>query len=206
MKNVAAIYGGAAPHHRTLADPRFAPWVNTTIYLPDLATTDLSRFDGVIVPDRLHGRLLNAARPQLLDLLERGRTLIVFGEQAPIRTQPSGWLPGVEWEHRPTNFWWWLDKDADSGLRQRCPHDPIWSHISLADATWHQHGVFWPPEGAKVLVSTADGGAVLYVDETSTPGRLVMTTLDPMWHFGSYFMPATERFLAGFFPWMGTAL
>lgn len=142
MKNVAAIYGGSAPHHRTLTDPRFATWVDPLVYLPDLANTDLTRFDGVIVPDRLHGRLLDAARPQLLDVLDRGGTLIVFGEQAPIRAQPSGWLPGVEWEQRPTNFWWWLEQNADSGLRQHCPDDAIWSHMTLDDATWHQRGVF----------------------------------------------------------------
>jgi len=27
-----------------------------------------------------------------------------------------------------------------------------------------------------------------------------------MYHFGSYFMPATERFLSGFFPWMSAEL
>ena len=43
---------------------------------------------------------------------------------------------------------------------------------------------------------------MLYVDEVSTPGTLVVTTLDPMSHFGSYFMPATERFLDGFLPWL----
>ena len=43
---------------------------------------------------------------------------------------------------------------------------------------------------------------MLYVDRISTPGTLVVATLDPMSHFGSYFMPATERFLDGFLPWL----
>lgn len=82
-------------------------------------------------------------------------------------------------------------------------HEYLLRHRDAIARFLHVH---WPPEGATVLVSTADGGAVLYIDEITTPGRLVMTTLDPMWHFGSYFMPATERFLARFFPWVGTAL
>ena len=53
-----------------------------------------------------------------------------------------------------------------------------------------------------MLVTHDDGGAVLYVDRISTPGTLVVATLDPMSHFGSYFMPATERFLDGFLPWL----
>ena len=38
--------------------------------------------------------------------------------------------------------------------------------------------------------------------EVSTKGTWVVMTLDPDFHFGSYFMPATERFLDGFFPWL----
>lgn len=82
------------------------------------------------------------------------------------------------------------------------PDYDLFSYITLEDATWHQHGVYWPPEGAEVLISTEDGGAVLYVDKVSTAGTWIVTTLDPDFHFGSYFMPATERFLDGFLPWL----
>jgi hypothetical protein len=55
---------------------------------------------------------------------------------------------------------------------------------------------------AETLVATEDGGSVLYVDKVTTPGTMVVTSLDPMYHFGSYFMSATERFLDGFLPWV----
>jgi hypothetical protein len=32
-----------------------------------------------------------------------------------------------------------------------------------------------------------------------------VSTLDPLSHFGSHFMPATERFLDGFLPWLAAA-
>ena len=105
-------------------------------------------------------------------------------------------------EERETNFWWWLEKDAKSGLELTKPEHDLFNYITLNDATWHQHGVFWPPAGTDVLISTEDGGAVLYVDKVSTKGTWIVTTLDPDYHFGSYFMPATERFLDGFFPWL----
>ena len=41
----------------------------------------------------------------------------------------------------------------------------------------------------------------MYLDRVTTPGTLLVTTLDPTYHDGSYFMPATERFLDGFLPW-----
>ena len=56
------------------------------------------------------------------------------------------------------------------------------------------------------LVTLGDGGVVLYIDRVSTRGTLLVTCLDPIAHFGSYFMPATERFLDGFLPWVRAEL
>lgn len=49
-----------------------------------------------------------------------------------------------------------------------------------------------------------DGGSLMYVDKVSTNGTWIVTTLDPDFHFGSYFMPATEHFLMGFIPWLAS--
>jgi len=207
MKRFAAIYNGTAAHHRTLHDERFAAHLAGHVYLPELATADLSEYDGIVVPDRLHRRLLNDGRHRLLEILDRGGTVILFGEQSAVADEPVGWLPGLRWEHRPTDFWWWLQPGADSGLRASQPDHSLWRYLTLTDATWHQHGVYHPPPGTDVLVRTVDGAAVLYIDDkVSSPGTLVVASLDPMYHFGSYFMPATERFLCGFFPWMTAEL
>lgn len=53
---------------------------------------------------------------------------------------------------------------------------------------------------AEKLITTADGGAVMFEERLPAGGRWIVTTLDPDYHFGSYFMPATESFLEGFFP------
>ena len=127
---------------------------------------------------------------------DNGGIVVVFGPQ------PWEWIPNQKWEERETNFWWWLEKDADSGIRLTSPENDLFNYITLADATWHQHGVYWPVEGAEKLISTVDGGAVLYIDKVSSKGTWIVTTLDPDYHFGSYFMPATERFLDGFLPWL----
>jgi hypothetical protein len=52
-----------------------------------------------------------------------------------------------------------------------------------------------------VLVKLTTGEALLYVDRISTPGTVVVSTLDPISHYGGYFMPATGRFLDAFLPW-----
>ncbi|MOA24854.1 hypothetical protein D3C78_1455520 [compost metagenome] len=111
-------------------------------------------------------------------------------------------VPEQKWEHRPTNFWWWLDKDAKSGLELKNPAYDLFNYITLEDATWHYHGVFWPKAGVDVLIATEDQGAILYVDKISSAGTWIVSSLDPEYHYGSYFMPATERFLDGFLPWL----
>lgn len=196
MKRLAALYGGSFQHHQSFAEPRYRRWFSEIVYLPDLPRVDLARFDGLWITERLHRRRLRLAADQINAYLSGGGTVIAFGEQE------DPWLPGVRWEHRPTNFWWWREAGARSGLVVAQPEHGLFRRLSLADATWHQHGVFHPPAGADTLIATEDGAAVLYIDRVSTPGTLLATTLDPMFHFGSFFMPATERFLDRFLPWV----
>lgn len=202
MRRLGALYGGSAAHHRALTEPKYARWLAGTVYLPDLATADLDGYDGVIVPERIHAGKLEAGRHRLVEVLDRGGTVVIFGEQSVYGAQPTGWLPGIDWEHRPTNFWWWLEPGASSPLVAHHPDHDLWHHLALPAVTWHYHGVFRPPPGAVTLISATDGGAVLYLDQVSTPGTLVVAALDPMSHYGSYFMPATERFLDAFLPWL----
>ena len=59
-----------------------------------------------------------------------------------------------------------------------------------------------PPPGARSVIDKLGQGSILYEDCVSTPGRMLVTSLDPCYHHGSYFMPATTRFLRGFLPWL----
>lgn len=199
-KRLAAIYGGTAFQYRTLNEPKYRRHIDEIIYLLDLPEVDLTSFDVLIIPDRMHHERLEANKDQIVGYLEQGGTVIAFGEQ------PRAWLPGIRWEHRPTNFWWWLEPNAKSGLVLTKPEHSLFQYITLDDATWHQHGVFWPPDGVETLITLEDGGVVFYVDRMSTSGTLIVTCLDPIAHFGSYFMPATERFLDGFLPWVSREL
>lgn len=200
---LAAVYGGSAPHHRALTTPKYARHLTGgTVYLPELAGTDLTGLAGLVIPERMHHGLLEAGAERVLELLDAGGTVIAFSGGEPL----PAFLPGVCWEHRPTNFWWWLQPGADLGLRTPNPAHPLLRRLELRDCTWHYHGVLTPPDGADVLLTLPSGEALLYVDRVSTPGTLVVTTLDPLSHFGSHFMPATERFLDGFLPWLATTV
>lgn len=202
LHGVAAAYGGCAPHHRALTVAKYARHVTGgLVYLPDLADTDLTGLDALILPERMHRRRLTDAAPRILELLDAGGTVVAFAGGEPV----PEFLPGVRWEHRPTNYWWWLDPGAALELRTPSPGHALFEHLTLRDCTWHYHGALDPPPGAEVLVTLPTGEALLYVDRQSTEGTLVVATLDPLHHFGSHFMPATERFLDGFLPWLGQA-
>jgi hypothetical protein len=196
MRKVAALYSGSAHQYRSLNEPKYRRYIHVIIYLPEFEQASLEGIDVLIVPSQLHLGLLVKAQTKIWEFADNGGTVIAFG------SQPKDWIPAQNWEFRPTNFWWWLDKEAKSGLVLTQPEHNLFQYIKLADATWHYHGVFWPPEGSEVLISTEDQGAILYVDKVSMAGTWIVTTLDPEYHYGSYFMPATERFLDGFMPWI----
>ncbi|MGQ0631054.1 MAG: hypothetical protein ACT4P1_08415 [Sporichthyaceae bacterium] len=198
-RGLAAIYGGSAQHNRALTMPKYARHLTGgLLYLPELADTDLIGYDAVIIPERIHRGLLSAAAGRLLDMLDAGGTVVSFAGGEPV----PEFLPGVRFSPRPTNYWWWLDPDASLGLHSPTPEHALFDHLSLRDCSWHYHGVLTPPEGAQSLVALPGGESLLYVDQVSTPGTLIVTTLDPLTHYGAHFMAATERFLDGFLPWL----
>lgn len=198
MRKIAALYSGNSAHYRTFHEPKFAQHISKVIYLPEFLDTDISEFDVLIVPSQLNSHLLLKSAQKIREFADEGKIVVAFGPQ------PWDWLPNQNWEERPTNFWWWLEENADSGLRTKNEDHPFYDFFTLETCTWHQHGVFWPPAHATTLIATEDNGSVLYIDEESTKGTWIITTLDPDYHFGSYFMPATERFLEALFPWLSS--
>ena len=140
-------------------------------------------------------------RAQLHAYLDQGGTIVATGE-----SNSELFLPGITFTPQPTNFWWWLTPGADLGVRIAAPDHPLFSSLGQKDITWHLHGWFDPPEGVEVLAVNGEDKPILYVDDVTTRGRLVVTSLDPFFHHGSHFMPATTRFLDGFLPWMRNEL
>jgi len=201
---LAVLDGGTYYHHETIHGPRYRGLFDRVLYAPELTPAALRDIAVLIVPDRMSPLLLHRHRDLLLGHLARGRTLVVLGEN-----EPQSWIPGVIWSPRPTNFWWWLEKGAVPPHRFPRPDHEFFRHVAPGDTVWHFHGVLTPPAGAETLVAVpADpegrdaGGALFYDDRSTTPGRLMLATLDPFYHHGSHFMPATTRFLDGFLPWM----
>ncbi len=201
--SLAILDGGTFYHHAAIHGGRYRELFDRTIYAPELTSDALAGVTFLIVPDRINPNVLRAKRDTLIDFTKAGHTLVVFGENCA-----DTWLPGVTWTARPTNFWWWLDKEARPPNRLLAPDHELFQAVPFEDTIWHFHGVLTPPAGARVLIDVpADpegrdsGGALLYEDRITLPGRMLVSTLDPFYHHGSNFMPAATKLLDGFLPW-----
>lgn len=193
LPRIAFAHTGTSSQLVTLADPALAPYRMQEVYLPDLEPGGLAEVDVLLVADRSHPALLRKHAAEMLAVAERGGVLVVFGENA-VHT----WLPGVRWDGRETNFWWWRTGE-DHGMRCRNLDDPIWRYFSERAVIWHHHGVFQPPPGAVPLIELEEdgrvAGATSYVDRVSTQGVLFVATMDPCFHHGAAFMPGATQLL-----------
>jgi hypothetical protein len=202
---LAVLDGGTYYHAEAIHGPRLRDRFDRAVYVPDLRLADIADCAAVIVADRIHPALLRRKRAVLLQYLAAGGTLIVLGENRAFE-----WAPGVAWRFRRTNFWWWLEKNADPGIRLVAADHELFAHVRAADLVWHYHGLLTPPAGAQSLVDVSpagdpegEGGSILY-DHPGVAGgrgRMIVSTLDPFYHHGSFFMPAASRFLEGLLGW-----
>jgi len=195
--SILAVHPGACYHIESFESPRFAGYFDRLVRPEDLGSVDLHAFNVVLIPCRTPADRMEASKEQLLAYLDQGGTIVATGE-----SESQLFLPGIAFTPQPTNFWWWLTPGADLGVRIAASDHPLFARLTQRDVTWHLHGWFDPPEGVQVLAVNGEGKPILYIDEVTTRGRMVITSLDPFFHHGSHFMPATTRFLEGFLPWM----
>ncbi len=197
-RRLVALDGGTYYHRESLCGERYRRYFDEVWYAPELPQRALDEVACLLVTDRINPRLMVAAKKSVAAFLDRGGFVVAMGE-----THPERWLPGIEWEFHPTNFWWWKTPGATQGLIAPRPLHSLMQDMTLEDASWHYHGVFTPPPGADIAIALdGDRGTLLYEDRVTTRGRMLLSTLDPFFHHGSNFMPATTRFLDRFLPWL----
>lgn len=198
MKDIGFITSGDGAHLQCAIDYR--AWIDDEIYLRRLDRADLTNYRAIVVPDFSNQDLLRRHARQLNDYLEGGGFLIVF---EPNRMDE--WLDctEVQWFSRETEDWkWWMKPGGRMEAYQPEPKHPMAEAIPLADMCWHFFGAFrLPADAAPILNLDNDEGCLVY-DQTVGRGRLIASTIDPHTHHGRRFMPATTRFLNGFYPWL----
>ncbi|UXA13565.1 hypothetical protein KXD97_07120 [Mycobacterium sp. SMC-8] len=190
MTGLVALTSGSAAETATFAEPDHRAHLDAVVYT---GSTDHSAIDdaqAVWVPEGTPKRRLSRLAPQLEALLERGGIVLMFGEQQ------GGWPRSLRWTFRPV------------GGAGQTRLGGAWSHneVGAAGQALHHHGVLDAPAGAEVLLSAPDGSAVAYLERPASGGTLMVSTIDPLAHFGHTRAPASARFLAAFLPWVTTTL
>ncbi|PPJ47279.1 hypothetical protein C0075_17035 [Rhizobium sp. KAs_5_22] len=195
-RRIVAPSSGTYYNIRSLEGPRYTHAFDVICRPEQLG--DVLRPDDILwVPCRTPAQRMIAQKQIVARHLDAGGTVVALGE-----SRSDLWLPAVDFTETETNWWWWLDPSADLGVRasEAAAKHPLMQDIGDKEVTWHLHGWFVPPEGATVLARDGEGRPILYEDKVSTPGTMIVSSLDPMFHHGSHFMPATTRFLDRFVP------
>lgn len=203
-KKIAFLTWGTASQITSFQD--FAGYLDEMIYLRELETHDLGRYAALVVPDGMDSAGLRRYAAQLNAYVRGGGFLVIFacaGIQEWLDVVRLGWRPAN------TRDWlWWTREKPYLEIRQPEPRHPICEAIPLADMSWHWFGAFAHDPAARSALDLDDGSASLFLDfpRLEGGGRLIVSTLDPHGHNGERFMPATTRFLRGFYPWLNREL
>lgn len=198
MNNIAALDSGTAFHIVSLHYPPFNTFFKKIIYLPGFKENDLVDIDILIVTCSSHLELLIEHKQLFLNFLNKGKTLVVMG-----RNNPEKWLPNIEKYSIPFNYWWWLKKENEFDMEVTKEQHILLDYIKFEDMIWHYHGAYEIPKDAvPVLVHKTNKKAIYFEQENYLGGGLIVTSLDPFFHHGSFFMPNTTKFAAGFLKYL----
>lgn len=163
---IAGLFSGVHFQKGFYEDAEFGPKY-AVLPVPELAAANLHDYAALWIPRESNQNALVANRDKLRRYLNEGGTIVSF----EMVNQP--WLPAGEWELRRANM------DTI-----RILDHPMVSHLTIDDVKWHSHGLYSAYPEATILIDDAEGGVILFVDETTFAGTLIAGTLDPDCHVG----------------------
>ena len=201
---IGYITWGNAAQVRCFQD--FSHLLDDMLYLRDLDGIDLDQYAAIVVPDVMDCVGLLGQAKRLNDYVRNGGFLVVFS----IRNF-EGIIDVVDlkWHDVGARDWlWWTRPKPYLEIHQPAPRHPICDAIPLADMSWHWMGALEKHPDAHHILNLDNDSLSLFMDFRNLEGggRLMVTTLDPHCHNGERFMPATTRFLEGFYPWLNREL
>lgn len=203
LPRIGLLHCGTYPALAALQDPALRANEVEGVYLPDAEPETILDYDVIIVSDRLPGvqrRIVETTSERIMQ--DPSKTLVVLGQN-----DVQEWIPDVGFTFRRPVFWKWRTGE-DTGTRARSTDHPFWDFFDLDALSWHNHGLLQTPPGATSLVVVEEDGheqgTVVFLDEVNQPARLLVTTMDPVYHHGSGFMPGATRMLYGLLRWVVT--
>jgi hypothetical protein len=199
MRGIGFVTSGDGAQLTCFED--YARYLDERIYLRRLDEVNLHDFRALVIPDYSDQELLHRHARHINEYVARGGFLVVFEPNRMDR-----WLDvvTVPWFERETEDWqWWMKPGHRMEIYQPEPKHPLTHTIDLAAMSWHFRGAFRFVDGSTPILNLDnDEGCLMYDQPLAGGGRLIASTLDPHTHHGRRFMPATTRFLNGFYPWL----
>lgn len=196
-RKLVVLHGGTSYHLMGVEQPPVSDSIDRAIYAPRFQPSDLDNVATLVVACRTHPKHMIPLAAHVRAFLDRGGMVVAMGD-----TQPQLWLPNVRYAAHEPNYWWWLTEGASLGLSADNISHSFHQSLTVADCTWHHHGLFDPPDGARVLLREREGGVIMYEDAVSTAGRMLVMSLDPIFHHGRMHIPKTTPFAKKFFAWL----
>jgi len=164
MARIAVVYSGISFQHQSINLEQFRGRFDV-LDIYDLPRTDLSVYDGLIMPRSTDQVALGTCRDQIKDFLNLPGIVVALGDYW------GDWLPGCTYGG--------FTPEDDMQLEKVAEH-PILQGVESSDLHWHKginglcsHGHLVAPDKAKVLVRNSRGDAILYEDRASTRGVVV---------------------------------
>jgi len=190
MNNIAALDSGTAFHIVSLHKEPFNKYFKKVLYLRTLTSKQLEDIDILIVTCSSSIEQLVSHKEIFYEFLQQGKTLVVMG-----RNNPDRWLKDIKTIPLPFDYWWWLDKNKSIDLTVKQKEHPLFDFIAFKDMIWHYHDGFEIPKNAQSIIEHKTIEASVYFElDDYYGGNLIVTSLDPFYHHGSFFMPNATKF------------
>ncbi len=180
---IAGLYSGVHFQRAFYEDAEFASRF-AILRVWELAATNLHDYAALWIPRESNQDVLLQQRDKLSRYLAEGGVIICFDEV----NQP--WLPFGSWKLRPVDL---------NGIR--VADHPVVAHLTPEQVRWHSHGAYDAYDNADILIDDGLGEIMLFLDERSTPGKLLAGTLDPDCHAG-YGTETTRPLLRAILGWV----
>ncbi|MDY3245382.1 hypothetical protein [Campylobacter sp.] len=189
MNKIIALNSGSSFHINSLTKGILSKELYKIPYLKELCKNDVKDADILWVSCTSPVDLLIEKKRIFIDYLQDGKTLVVTG-----RNDPHLWLEGIEEVQLPFNFWWWLDKNEQIDALKDDENAKIFNYIDFKDMLWHFHNGYKKlPNSSSAIKYKYDDKISIFQEASYMGGKLILSSLDPLFHHGSFFMPNATK-------------
>jgi len=191
---IGLIFNGVWSQYAMASSSKYRQ-IYELLYVHELNSLQLSKFDALVIPFQSHQEALAEHRKLLYDFLASGKKIAVFGDSTP------KWIEAT-WEDRPVNNYWWVADPNNPPIAHTDREHPVFRSLAPRHACWHVHGVYTlTPEHAEIIQRNAEGETITW-QTSHYGGILFVSTLDPIVEHGIQQIRHLDNFVDSLTEWL----